>query len=397
MTIQTVPTSDLDPFSDEALKDPWALYRELRDLGPVVLLPKYDLWAVTRYDDVRAVLGDWQTYSSRSIAFNSVFNELSQEANILTSSPPDHDRLRAVLGDDLAPRRLHEKLKGFVTDRAEALVDELVARGSFDAVRDLARPFVMDIIYSLNGLPESGRDRFFGWSSASFDALGPMNERAQRGFRDLGEMFAWLESEAGRADQIQAGSWAATIYDAVERGDIPGAKAWELLATYIVPALDTTIHALGWAIKLFAEHPEQWTELREDDELIPGAFREVLRVEPSVHQFGRRVEHDVEIGGIPLRSGAHLMVSFASANRDERFWSRPDTFDIRRNNMRQLAFGYGVHSCIGQGLARLEGHSVLAALARRVERFVVGESTPFRNNMVHGLDTLPVTITRSRV
>lgn len=394
MATGTIQSSDLDPFSDVALADPWQIYRELRDLGPVVYLPAYELWAVMRYADVRTVLGDWQTYSSLLVGFNSVMNELSTrspETNILVAHPPAHHRLRAVLGEDLAPRGLREKLEGFVTERAEALVEDLVARGSFDAVRDLARPFVMGIIYDLNGLPEGGRDRFYGWASAMFDALGPMNERAERGLQGVGEMFGWLAANAGR-DQVQAGSWATTIYEAVERGDIPGATAFQILSTYIVPALDTTIHSLGWAVKLFADHPDQWTALRSDPEFVPGAFREVLRLQPPVHQFGRRVEHDVEIGGAPVREGTHLMVSYASANRDERRWDRPDEFDIRRDNVRHLGFGYGIHACIGQGLARLEAHSILTALARRVERFEAGDGTPFINNLVHGLDSLPVTV-----
>jgi cytochrome P450 len=391
---ETTPSSALDPFSPEALRDPWKIYGELRDLGPVVYLPQYELRAVMRYHDVRAVLGDWRTYSSLSVGLNPVFNEMAGqkvETNILMASPPAHDRLRSVLGEDLAARGLREKLEGFVTGRAEALVEELVARGSFDAVRDLARPFVMGIIYDLNGLPESGRDRFFGWASAMFDALGPMNERTQRGLQGIGEMFAWLATEAGR-DQVTAGSWAATIYDAVERGEIPGATAHELLSTYIAPALDTTIHSLGWAIKLFADNPGQWTTLRDDPGLLPGAFHEVLRIQPPVHHFGRRVERDTEIDGMPVREGTHLMISYASANRDERFWEDPDEFDIRRDNARQLAFGYGVHACIGQGLARLEGHAILTALARRVEHFETEDAIPFINNLVHGLDTLPVTI-----
>jgi cytochrome P450 len=394
VTLQTIPVSDLDPFTDEVLADPWPLYRRLRDLGPVVHLPRYNLWAVTRYDDVRAVLGDWETFSSMSVGLNPVFNEMAAanaDTNVLMASPPAHDRVRAVLGEDLSPRGLRDKLEGLVTERVDSLVGELVARGSFDAVRDLARPLVMGIIYDLNGLPESGRDRFFGWAADMFNALGPMNERTGQGLQGIGEMFAWLESEAGR-DQVRAGSWAATIYAGVERGDIPGAKAYELLSTYIAPAVDTTIQALGWAVSLFADHPVQWAALRADPTLIPGAFREVLRVQPPVHHFGRRVERDTEIGGVPVPRGTHLMVSYASANRDERVWEAPDRFDVHRDNTGQLGFGYGIHSCVGQGLARLEAHSVLRALAGRVDTITAGPSRPFLNNLVHGLDTLPVTV-----
>ena len=394
MSIASIPTSELDPFSDAALVQPWDIYRQLRDAGPVVHLPQYGLTAVTRYQDVHDVLADWETYSSLFVGLNPVFNAMAGEnveTNVLMASPPAHTRLRSVLGEDLAPRGLHEKLESFVVERAEATADDLVARGQFDAVGDLARPYVMGIIYDLNGLPESGRDRFFGWASALFDALGPPNARMQNGLQTAGEMFHWLGTEATR-DQIVPGSWAQSIYDAVERGDIPGATAHELLSTYIAPALDTTIHSIGWAVQLFADHPDQWDEIRADHSLIPGAYREILRIQPPVHHFGRRVERDVEIQGVPVAEGTHLMVSFASANRDERQWADPDRFDIHRSNMRQLAFGYGIHSCVGQGLAKLEGQSILEALAKRVERFDVGTSTPFLNNLVHGLDSLPVTV-----
>jgi cytochrome P450 len=392
MTQQTLPVSYADPFTDDALPDPWAIYREWRDGGPVVLLPQWDLHAVTRHSDVRAVLGDWETFSSRAISLNPAFNAMAGgvDTSILMASPPQHHRLRSILGEDLAVRGLREQLDDFVTSRAEAIVEELVARGSFDAVNDLARPFVMGIVYDLNGLPENGRDRFFGWANAMFDAFGPPNARSEAGVLAVGEMFAWLREEA-RPDTVRPDSWAATIYEAADRGDVPADTAFRMLTTYVVPALDTTIHSLGWAVQLFAEHPDQWDEVRADPELIPGAFREILRIQTPVHNFGRLAERDAEIDGVPVAAGSHLLVSFASANRDERAWDDPERFDIHRDTRKHVGFGYGVHSCVGQGLARMEGHAILAAFARRVERFEAGESTPFLNNSVHGLDSLQVT------
>src|SRR4051794_35524371 len=393
MSTQMIPASSLDPFSDDALVDPWDIYRELRDLGPVVALPQWGLHAVMRYDEVRTVLRDWETYSSSAVGLNPTFNAVAgATTNILMASPPLHHKLRSVLGEDLAPRGMRQRLEEFVTDRAEALVEQLVARGSFDGVTDLARPFVMGIIYDLNGLPASGRERFFGWANAMFNALGPGNDRASAAMGEIAQMWEWLREEA-RPDTVAPHSWAATIYAAAERGVVPSETAYRMLTSYIAPALDTTIHSLGWALQLFAEHPEQWAELRSDPDLIPGAFREVLRLQPPVHQFGRQVERPTELGGVALEPGTHLMVSFASANRDERQWDEPERFDIHRDNVRHMAFGYGVHACVGQGLARLEAHSILSALAKRVERIEAGPSTPFMNNTVHGLDSLPVTVT----
>ncbi|MFL5847041.1 MAG: cytochrome P450 [Solirubrobacteraceae bacterium] len=395
MTTTVLATSAADPFSDAALVDPWEIYRELRDVGPVVHLPQYDLHAVMRHADVRAVLGDWETFSSRAVGLNPTFNAMAGgvTTNILMASPPQHHKLRSILGEDLAPRGLRQKLEEFVGERAEKLVDRLVAQGQFDAARDLARPFVMDIVYELNGLPAHGRERFFDWATEMFNALGPANARSEAAFPSIGEMFGWLRDEAG-PDAVTPGSWSATIYEAADRGDVPADTAFRMLTTYVAPALDTTIHSLAWAIKLFADHPEQWEEVRADPELIPSAYAEILRIQSPVHHMGRLAEQDTEIDGVPVPEGSRLLVSFASANRDERQWDEPERFDIHRDNRRQAAFGYGVHSCVGQGLARIEGHSILTALASRVERFEVGEGVPFLNNLVHGFDSLPVTCQR---
>ena len=138
------------------------------------------------------------------------------DTNILMASPPQHHKLRSVLGEDLAPRGLRQKLEEFVTERAEALVGELVARCEFDAVGDLARPFVMGIVYDLNGLPEAGRSHFFRWANDLFDALGVDNERSARAFASLSQMWEWLREHAG-PDDVKPGSWAATILNATPR------------------------------------------------------------------------------------------------------------------------------------------------------------------------------------
>jgi cytochrome P450 len=389
-----VATTDLDPFSDEALRDPYGLYRQLRDLGPVVRLERWDLLALMRYEEVRAALFDWETYSSLAVGLNPAFNDFAApdvDTNVLMASPPQHTKLRAILGDDLAPRNLRQRLQPIVEERAETLVDELVARGSFDAVLDLARPFVLGLICDFNGLPPHGRERFLGWADDLFNGFGPFNERCQRGLEQGQAMFQYLHQECGPG-QVTPGSWAATIYAAAERGEIPMAIAPNLLVTYVVPALDTTINAIGFALKLFAEHPDQWDLVRREPELVAGAFREVLRLESPVQCFGRRLMRDVEIAGVPVPAGSHMMIAYGSANRDERRWEAPERFDVRRDNVRHLSFGYGIHACIGQGLARIEGQSILAAFARRVARFEIGEPVPHLNNLVRGLASLPVTV-----
>jgi cytochrome P450 len=160
----------------------------------------------------------------------------------------------------------------------------------------------------------------------------------------------------------------------------------------VAPALDTSINTIGFALKLFAEHPDQWDLLRSRPQLMPSALREVLRLESPVQHFGRRLTRDVELDGIHVPAGAHIMISCASANRDERQWPQSEHFDITRDNTRQIAWGHGVHACIGQGLARAEGYAVLGALLRRVRRLEVGAAVPHLNNLIRGLDSLPVRV-----
>jgi cytochrome P450 len=388
------PASELDPFTDEALLNPYGIYRTLRDSGAVVRLARWNLWALMRFKEVRDALGDWRTYSSRAVALNKAFNDFAVdgiETNILMIEPPQHDTLRRILGEDLGPGGLRARVEKLVGERADVLVDQLVRRRSFDAVRDLAQPFVIGLVCDLNGLPEQGRERFLGWADAMFNVLGVANERNQRAFHLLQAMFQFLHQEAGPG-KVRPGSWAATIYEAAARGEIPMQSAPALVSTYVAPALDTSINTLGFALKLFAEHPDQWDLLRASPELLPSALREVLRLESPVQHFGRLLTRDVELDGIHVPAGAHIMVSYGSANRDERQWPEPERFDISRDNTRQLAWGHGVHACIGQGLARAEGYAVLGALLRRVRRFEVGAAVPHLNNLIRGLDSLPVTV-----
>lgn len=395
MATINVPVSEVDPFADDALGDPYDTYRELRDLGSVVRLDRWNLWALMRYEPARQALLDWETYSSLAIGLNPAFNDFAApdvDTNVIMAPPPQHTKLRAILGGDLAPRGLRQKLQPVVEERAEAIVAELVERGSFDAVHDLARPFVLNLICDFNGLPEHGRERFFGWGDDLFNAFGPFNERCQRGLEQVQAMLRFLYEECGPS-QVTPGSWAATIYAAAERGEIPMAIAPNLLVTYVVPALDTTVNALGFALELFAKHPDQWDLVRADAKRIPGGFREVLRLESPVQCFGRLVTREAEIDGITLAEGAHVMISYGSANRDERRWEHPDRFDVTRDNVRHLSFGYGIHACVGQGLARMEGEAILRALARRVRRFEIGEPVLHLNNLVRGLASLPVTVT----
>ncbi|MER6959922.1 cytochrome P450 [Streptomyces sp. NPDC000618] len=371
------------------MADPYAVFRELRDAGPVVYLERSDVYAVARYEQARQVLGDWESFSSADVALNEQFNHYIGDG-ILRADPPLHDQLRNVLAARLAPRALRD-LAPEITRRAELLVDRLVVKGSFDAVTDLARWFPVEVVGDLIGLPREGRERLLPLLDANFNCFGPDNARTRASVPHLPELAEYVMTSATRG-ALAEGSMGRAVYDAVDAGEIPEAVAPWLVMTYVTAGMDTTVHAIGHTVWLLAEHPDQWDALRADPALVPQAFREVLRYESSVQVFGRTARVDRAVGDVTVPAGARLAVLYGSANRDERKWPDADRFDITRNNIDHLGFGYGLHGCAGQALARLEGEAILTALLRGVSRIEAGEPVRHFNNVLRGLESLPVTV-----
>jgi cytochrome P450 len=387
---QLRPESDIDLFSDEVLSNPYPRYRELRDLAAAVWLRPTGMFALSRYEDVRNALLNWEVFSS---AHGAAMNEPVNQAiagNTLGSDPPLHDQLRGVLVRPLSPSAMRE-VTAHIEFEADSLVERLVARKAFDAATDLAQYLPLTVVSQLVGLPEGGRERMLEWGSAAFDSLGPPNARclaAKQTAMGLVD-YAFTKHEPS---VLKPGSWAAMAFDAAERGEITLQQARGLILDYVGPSLDTTIFAISSAIWLFALHPDQWTLLRENPAAIPSAINEVLRVESPIQTFSRYVARDTEVDGIALPQGSRALVMYGSANRDERKWIEPERFDIHRKAADQLAFGHGEHLCVGLPLARLEIRALLAALAKRVKRFEILELRRGINNTLRGLEKLTVAV-----
>lgn len=389
MNLTQRPESDLDLFCDAALADPYPRYRELRDLGAAVWIRPIGMFALSRFDDVRNALRNWQVFSS---AHGAAMNEPINQAiagNTLGSDPPLHDKLRNVLVRPLAPSAMKD-ITALIEAQAEGLVERLVARGAFDAATDLARFLPVSVVSHLVGLPEGGRERMLEWGSAAFDTLGPANARClSAGQTAMGLLHYALQLEPAA---VRPGSWAALAFEAAERGEITMPQARGLILDYVAPSLDTTIFATSSALWLFALHPEQWDEIRENPALIPGAINEVLRIESPIQIFSRYVTSDTEVGGVEVPKGSRALIMYGSANRDERKWQDPETFDIHRKAAEQLAFGHGEHLCVGLPLARLELRALLTSLAKRVKRFEILEVKRGINNTLRGLERLAVAV-----
>ncbi|MEU7384322.1 MULTISPECIES: cytochrome P450 [unclassified Streptomyces] len=384
--MSTPPTSDVDLFADEVVLDPYPVYAELRERGPVVHLPENDVYALTRYDVVRGALADWESFSSTSIAFNPMANE-ALTGTSLASDPPVHTQLRATLTENLSPRALRG-LKAGIETKADALVAALVEKGSFEAVDALARAFPLEVVADLIGFTGHVRDNMLRWGQAAMQVLGPMNQRTAENFPVAGELYAWCSQV--KADDLAEGSVGRGIFEAEARGAIPADTAGHIIHQYLGAGVDTTIASIGNIVALFARHPDQLALVRENPSLVPAAFNEVLRFWAPVHAWGRRVTKDVTIEGAVVPAGAQVAILFGAGNRDPRHYENPDAFLVERNPVDHLSFGYGPHGCAGQGLARLEAHAVIEALSRRVERLVAGPEVRVPSNTTRSIEELPV-------
>ncbi|MFE9923071.1 cytochrome P450 [Streptomyces sp. NPDC005774] len=380
------PASDVDLFADDVLVDPYPVYAELRELGPVVHLRKNDVYALTRYDVIRDALADWESFSSTSIAFNPMANEAITGTS-LASDPPVHTQLRATLTENLSPRALRG-MKGQIEAKADALVAELVEKGSFEAIDALARAFPLEVVADLIGFEGHVRDNMLRWGQAAMQVLGPMNQRTAENFPIAGELYGWC-SEV-KAEDLAEGSVGRGIFDAEARGTIPPGTAGHIIHQYLGAGVDTTIAAIGNVVALFGSHPDQLDLVREDPSRVPAAFNEVLRFWAPIHAWGRRATKDVDIDGTVIPAGAQIAILLGAGNHDARHYENPDSFLVERNPVDHLSFGYGPHGCAGQGLARLEAHAVIEALSRRVKRLVVGPEVRVPSNTTRSIEELPV-------
>lgn len=382
---------DIDIYSDELTLRPYEAYRRIRDAGPAVYLTKHETWVVARYAQVREVLKDTETFSSAGgVSITEPFNELIK-GTTLASDPPEHDKLRSIVASSLTPRALAARKPG-IAEMADRLVAGLVERGEFDAVTDLARVLPLSVVPDFLGLPQKGRAQLLEWASAVFNAIGPPNERTQHSFsalERLGEYAGWLANSG----DLAPGSLGAGVLTAAAEGRIPAAQCPALLLDYLGPALDTTISAVGSAIFLFARYPDEWDKVRQDPRLIPNAFNEVVRLETPIRGFCRHTTRATSVGGFEIGAGERVLVLYAAANRDERKWQDPEKFDVTRSAGDHVGFGYGVHGCAGQGLARIEAHAVLEALANRVSAFELLGTDRVLNNVIRAFSSVRVRVT----
>jgi len=380
---------DHDLYSTRAIFDPYPHYAALRRLGAVVWLPKQRVFALPRYAECKAVLRDDATFlSGQGVGLNPVVNKLSR-GTTLNSDGEEHDQRRKLLAHRMLPRALRS-MGDAIQAQAEDLVSAAVKREYVDGVADLARALPLAVVPDLLGWPEDGREHLLRWGGATFDALGPANHSAARAVPASLQMMRFAK-QVVRRRSVAGGSMGHDILVAADAGKLAHSECPALMIDYLAPSLDTTISGIASALALFAMHPDQWQLLKAEPTLLPNAINEVLRYASPLRAFSRKTSQDTTIAGVDLPAGARVLVIYASANRDEREWIAPDTFDIRRDANRQLGFGHGTHACAGQGLARVEMQALLATLMQQVSRIeLAGEPTWALNNIIRCYQHLPL-------
>ena len=388
----TVPTSGIDFFSDEVIMDPYPVYAELRELGPVVYLSRNDLYIVARYKEVSEVLRQPLRFvSSRGVSPIPKVNDILV-GSTLNSDPPIHDETRAVTSEPLLPGSLRD-VEPRLKVAADGLIETLCERGEFDAIADFAQYLPVTIVAELVGLPRAvDSDQMLKWASAAFNLFGTENARTIQAFGDLETLRDFL-LEYGRPEKLVEGGWAKRIFEVGPERGFSQELCAQLMRDYINPSLDTTISVTGQIVKFLADTPEQWEKIRADVSLIPNAVEEAVRLATPIRAFTRYAIEDIEVSGHVIPKDERVIVCYASANRDPRKYSDPDAFDITRDVHDHVGFGQGIHMCMGMHLARREVILLLEALRRRVERFeLLGTPDIAMNNTIRAYSRLPVRV-----
>jgi hypothetical protein len=394
LSVLEAPASGIDPFSPEFLGDPYPGHEALREAGPVVRLGAYDIWAMARHAEVYAALTDWRTYSSSAgVGIQDLRRETGWRplSIILEADPPLHDRTRKVMSRIMSPAAVRELRVSF-KEAAVRLVDRLVERRNFDAVADLAEAFPLQVIPDAVGLCQGGRENLLPFSTMVFNSFGPHNALFQTSIENARPVLSWIHAQCER-DALAPGRFGSQVYAALDAGEIAPDEAPILVRSFLTASLDTTVNGLANAIYAFALHPEQWQLLRADRSLVRPAFDEVLRWEAPVQTFFRTTTREVAVEGTTLPKDAKVLLFLGAANRDPRRWPEPDRFDITRRPVGHVAFGTGIHACVGQLLARLEADVLFEAMADRIARIeIADEPTRRLNNTLRCLGRLPVTV-----
>ena len=390
-----------NPLLPEFHANPYPFYRALREEDPVHESP-LGFWVCTRYDDAVMVLRD-PRFGREGMADLlesrlGIARDASHTRDMLFRDPPDHTRLRGLVSRAFTPRVV-DVMRPHIQEIVDGLLDRVEGAGAMDVIEDLAYPLPVTVICELLGVPTADQDVFKGWSNdiarsldaailpAGSDVLARGRE-ARLAITDYFRSLIATRRKDPRPDLLSA------LIAAEEEGN--KLSEGELVSTCIlllVAGHETTVNLIGNGLLALLQHPEQLRALRDDPALIQTGVEELLRFDGPVQRTGRMTTADVEIGGKHIPKGSVVVSVIGAANRDPKHFSDPDRLDVSRKENRHIAFGFGIHFCLGAPLARIEGQIAIGALVRRMPGLTLVSDTPEwrESSVLRGLKTLPVT------
>jgi cytochrome P450 len=392
---------NFNPMDPEFVADPYPTYHRLRAEEPVHHSP-LGFWVLTRYEDVVASLRDPRLIKEPIASFVAARFGAPVPAvglSMLDRDPPDHTRLRGLVSKAFTPRVV-EGLRPRIQGIVDGLLAQAEAKGAIDLIEEFAYPIPVNVICEMLGVPVEDHEQFKGWSldiarGLDLIMMGPDSELGKRSVaarHGLAEYFRGLIAQrraAPRADLLSA------LIAAEEAGDKLNEQ--ELLATCILLLIaghETTVNLIGNGTLALLRHPDQLRRLRENPSLIGTAIEELLRFDGPVQRTARIPSEDLVIAGQKIPAGDMVMPFIGAADRDPAHFAEPDRLDLGRTENRHVAFGLGIHFCLGAPLARVEGQIAINALAQRFPKLALATNTPeFRQSLtLRGLKSLPVTL-----
>lgn len=393
-----MPTAQIryDPFDVDIHHDPYPTYRLLRDEAPVYRAADSGTWVLSRHHDVIGALLDHHSYSSVNGVFPAPPGSRVMESFLpmmIMMDPPRHDQLRALVSKAFTPRRI-----GAMHDAIEDLADGLVQHfepgsGAADFIADFAGIIPAWVIADLLGVPRQDREQFRQWSNTLVQA-NPTRGTDKRGLAAASAIYAYFADFLGeRRREPREDLMSALVAAEVDGQRLTDDELLGFCLLLLIAGHETTTNLLGNAAVVLAEHPRSRHRLVGDPASIAPAIEELLRYDSPVQGLSRILTHDVTLHGTTMAAGESVLLLFGSANRDERVFSDPDLFDIDRKPEHQVAFGRGVHFCLGAALARLEARIALRAFLARVPDWEVdaGAATRLHSGPIRGFVSLPIT------
>ena len=391
-----------DPLGDETLQSPYAYYRALREQAPIHKPPGFDYYCVSRFADVEHVVLDPQTFSSNIVSILMASGEGTQVLDLPSvdlgpvdvlaiQDPPRHATQRRVVTRVLSRAHIRS-LEGEIRTQARQVLGESPHTSEMDFMDQVAFPLPMAVVVDLLGLPQTDRPQIKEWCDHAVALLAGVNTP-----EDLqSHMMAGLAFHTYLVEMCTRAPTTPLMHalaDAVASGEL-SPREWQSIAMQLLIAgSDSSASAIGSAVAMLAQDPQLQAELRAHPERIEAFMEEVLRLETPFQGHFRVTTCDTELAGVPLPSGTRLMVLWASANRDERVWSHADEVQLDRKRAgRHMAFGHGLHRCLGAALARLEGRVVLEELLANTTHFGLDTPAPrYRSSVfVRTLESLPL-------